>query len=227
MPNWCENNLTFSGDEEVIKRIKNWYDEYQQSGKMDVGLFEFFYPMPKELELTTSPSPERNQTLIEKYGSDNWYDWRCNNWGTKWDVSEIIIEDKDEDFLWLSFNTPWCPPIKFYEKFTKDYPAVDVHANYYEQGLGLAGTFDSESGDSNLSITGVQKDCLKIYKDTYNDSVSKDAFEQRLEKIYKDNSPLRNDLCFSQFFDQFYFEENFEDEEFCKEYNIQPKKVSQ
>lgn len=211
MPNWCENNLTLSGDADVIKKIRDWYD---QSGKTDdVGLFSLFYPLPSELKDTTAPSSE-----------PNWYDWQTTEWGTKWDAKNVMIEgedgDENEEFLWLSFETPWAPPIKFYEKITKDYPQIVVHANYYEPGFDFAGTFDSKGGYNNLTISGVREECLTIYKDTYKDFVSKDAFEQRLKKIYKNNSPLRHDLCFSQLFDNFYFEESLEDADFCEKYKI-------
>ena len=80
MPNWSYNILNAS--DEVLKQIVN------EEGEID---FNTVIPMPKELKGTVSPNRDDTQekkdaskNLIDKYGSDNWYDWSCENWGTKW-----------------------------------------------------------------------------------------------------------------------------------------------
>ena len=89
MPNWSYNILNAS--DEVLKQIVN------KQGEID---FNTVVPMPKELQGTVSPSKDDTQeekdaskNLIEKYGSDNWYDWSCENWGTKWNI-EVIGKDE-------------------------------------------------------------------------------------------------------------------------------------
>lgn len=42
---------------------------------------------------------------IMTYGCDTWYDWRCENWGTKWNVSDVWISDN-----YISFSTAWSVP---------------------------------------------------------------------------------------------------------------------
>lgn len=67
---------------------------------------------------------------IAKTGYANWYDWRLDNWGVKWDASELTFEDeplfKDESLgnpdLVMSFNTPWGPPTGILRNLTKQYP---------------------------------------------------------------------------------------------------------
>ena len=73
MPNWSYNILNAS--DEVLKQIVN------EEGEID---FNTVVPMPKELLATVSPSRDDTQekkdaskNLIEKYGSDNWYDCRA------------------------------------------------------------------------------------------------------------------------------------------------------
>ena len=79
-------------------------------------MLNLFYPMPTELLGTTSPSRESNADLILKYGVDNWYDWHCNYWGTKWDVD---VQDNgydssgDETYINLSFDSAWSPPTEW------------------------------------------------------------------------------------------------------------------
>jgi len=31
---------------------------------------------------------EKYKSNLDKYGYTTWYDWACDNWGTKWNVGE-------------------------------------------------------------------------------------------------------------------------------------------
>ena len=42
----------------------------------------------------------------ELYGFEDWYDWCCEYWGTKWNASNCEIHDDNSFF----FDTPWAPP---------------------------------------------------------------------------------------------------------------------
>ena len=92
MPNWCDNQLSITGPNSVIDKIEKIVkaDDTHEN----TGLLHFFHPMPKELEGTTSPSSsaKKPQPMIE--GFDCWYDWRCHNWSTKWEVCEFYVVDR-------------------------------------------------------------------------------------------------------------------------------------
>ena len=90
MPNWCDNQVTITGPNSVIDEIEKIVTEEKDSD----GLLNFMSPMPKELDGTTSPSSasDKPQPMIE--GFDNWYDWRCENWSTKWEVNEFYGVDR-------------------------------------------------------------------------------------------------------------------------------------
>ena len=93
MPNWCDNQITITGPNSVIDKIEKIVNEEKDGD----GLLNFMSPMPKELDGTTSPSSsaDKPQPMIE--GFDNWYDWRCENWSTKWEVNEFYgVEDGTE-----------------------------------------------------------------------------------------------------------------------------------
>jgi hypothetical protein len=51
-------------------------------------LFDAFIPCPKELEELTSLKPDEPlvKKMNMKYGAEDWYQWRLDNWGTKWDT---------------------------------------------------------------------------------------------------------------------------------------------
>lgn len=225
MPNWCYNTLEISGDEKVISKITNW--NKSKSDKTDTGLFGLFFPMPKELENTTAPSPEPNKALIEKYGADNWYEWRYNNWGCKWDANEVCIEAETKKIMCLTFDTAWSPPIGFYQKLTRDYPRLNIRASFYESGNDFCGTWDSNLGEQCFSISDITQKCLLTYKNTYKDNVDEFEFRKRLEDIYQTDFSISGDVDVYEIFPDYYFEENLEDAEFCKEYNIKTQKESQ
>ena len=99
MPNWCDNQLSITGPNSVIDKIEKIVKE--ESNNAENGLLQFFHPMPKEL-LETEAGPiaktkkEKNARQARKleFGAENWYDWRVNNWGTKWEVCEFYGVDR-------------------------------------------------------------------------------------------------------------------------------------
>ena len=58
----------------------------------------------------------------EKYGSYDWYNWRCDNWGCKWNASDTSVEEiniDNEEILSIHFDTPWSAPVEFLEKLSE------------------------------------------------------------------------------------------------------------
>ena len=143
MPNWCDNQVTITGSESVIDKIEKIVKEEKGAG----GLLDFFKPMPKELEDTTSPSSsaKKPQPMIE--GFDNWYDWRCENWSTKWDVNEFYGVDRQGDTISFAFSSAWSPPIGAYEKFLDKNEDCSLKAYYYEGGCDFMGEWDNGVDD--------------------------------------------------------------------------------
>ena len=70
-----------------------------------------------------------------KYGG---YQWQCDHWGSKWDVNGELLENHGT-FLQYQFDSPWSPPISFFEKIAKDFPSLTFELEYYEPGMGFAG----------------------------------------------------------------------------------------
>lgn len=134
MPNWCNNNFSISGNTESIKDL--W--ESAQEAK---GLLQAIMPMPQELEGTTSPSPDGN----------DWYTWRVNNWGVKWDVDLEGLEFTDNGDGTASiegwFDSAWSPPIGAYEQLAEDFDSCVIYCAYHEPGMDFGGVWSSEDGD--------------------------------------------------------------------------------
>ena len=133
MPNWCSNRVEVYAEAEDIKKFR----EYVSS---ENSLFSFnkIKPIPEELEYTTSPSGEPNVDLINKYGVDNWYDWCTTNWGVKWDVNDVELEE-GEDYLIYNFDTPWGPPEEIYAVIREEFPDINISWFFDEPGMQMAG----------------------------------------------------------------------------------------
>ena len=152
MPNWCDNQITITGPNSVIDKIEEIVKA--DDTHKNTGLLNFFKPMPKELEGTTSPSSsaKKPQPMVE--GFDNWYDWRVENWGTKWELCEFYGVDRqhlndslDESMISFAFSSAWAPPINAYEQFLRDNENCSLKAYYYEGGCDFMGEWDNGSDD--------------------------------------------------------------------------------
>ena len=152
MPNWCDNQITITGPNSVIDKIEKIVkaDDTHEN----TGLLNFFKPMPKELEGTTSPSSsaKKPQPMVE--GFDNWYDWRVENWGTKWELCEFYGVDRqhlndslDESTISFAFSSAWAPPINAYEQFLRDNENCSLKAYYYEGGCDFMGLWEDGVDD--------------------------------------------------------------------------------
>ena len=178
MPNWCDNQITITGPNSVIDKIEKIVTEEKDGD----GLLNFFHPMPKQLEDTTSPSSssDKPQPMIE--GFDNWYDWRCENWSTKWEVNEFYGVDRqhlndslDESTISFGFSSAWSPPINAYQTFIMNMSEknldVSVKAYYYEGGCDFMGCWDN--GDDDCYAPSE----LKSTDDWWNDGIGADLDE--------------------------------------------------
>jgi len=118
MPNWCANNVTITHDDPA--KLNELRDAYKRG-----ELMEHFLPTPKD----------ENGELDK-----DWYDWRCDNWGTKWDVGgeTEFVDRRDHNTVVLSFDSAWAPPIMFYE-FMKRKHGFDIRASYFEPGMAFCG----------------------------------------------------------------------------------------
>ena len=137
MPNWCNNSFSITGNTESIREL---WETAQTADNGDFGLLNAIMPMPKELEGTTAPSE-----------GDNWYNWRVENWGTKWDVTDEGLEfiDNGDGTASISgwFDSAWSPPIGAFEQLAADFDSCVIECSYYEPGMDFGGFWSSENGD--------------------------------------------------------------------------------
>jgi hypothetical protein len=142
MPNICQNKLEVGGNAKVIEQFANLVKRGNK-----ILSFESVLPTPPEMlteEASVGSSPA-------------WYTWRCENWGTKWDVMDCLDVEKERECnkrfcvvtAWLDgvyFETAWSPPSFFVEKVASLYPDLTFVLRFYEGGAEFAGEQYFENG---------------------------------------------------------------------------------
>ena len=120
MPNWCLNFLDISGEKENIEKITSKLKEIEDS---DAGVFETLVGIDRSGEGHMLDTLQLN----------------INGWGTKWDViSNGITPYYHSNFISLSFETAWSPPIGFCQMLSKKY-TVNCSIRYEEPGNDFCG----------------------------------------------------------------------------------------
>ena len=116
MPNHTDNRVILSHDD--TKMIDMIYDIMNTE---DTPLCQTLIPM--------------DEALLD----GDWYHWRLNNWGTKWDIYDTHCTRMDANTLVLNFYTAWSPPVPIYEKLTD--MGFGVNARYLDEGWMYIGEY--------------------------------------------------------------------------------------
>ena len=158
MPNHVRNIIEFEGDQEAIANLLNAIKGDENRPHID---FNKIIPMPLELVGTSSPATIMTQEkydkfmtsddykrhkelgmgrpltqamsneLIAKYGTNNWYDWSVEHWGTKWNAYDQSGDDES-----IMFQTAWSHPYKLIEEMSTHYPEITFNVKYADEDLG-------------------------------------------------------------------------------------------
>ena len=83
---------------------------------------------------------------IEKYGAPNWYEWRCQHWGTKWNACDAEITDNGDGSLHVQFDTAWSFPFPIFEKLVGDFPTLNFEGSAEEPNMEIFITFAGHNG---------------------------------------------------------------------------------
>ena len=159
MPNHCHNRVTIYGS-------GNDTDETRTQIAKLKGIFEdekVFGQIIPERDWPNMPLLSSDNRWGDKYGKDGelpqkvedpfqryvfkstgitdqrWYDWRVQNWDTKWDAYDVVVTDDDPDQLEVEFNTAWSPPEAICSAIREQYPDLAVSWFFDEPGCEYAG----------------------------------------------------------------------------------------
>lgn len=62
----------------------------------------------------------------QKYGYEDWYNFQCEEWGTKWNAYDQYVS---EDLTCIEFHTAWSSPYAWLEKLAKEIDFTLVFAD--------------------------------------------------------------------------------------------------
>ena len=140
MPNHCHNRVTFySSNTEDVAKLKQIFEDENTFGQI---IPEPDWPNTpnKDGEL---PVKHEDPWLTYRWSNgrqdDRWYDWRLQNWDTKWDAYDVAITDDDPDQLEVEFSTAWSPPEAICSAIREQYPDLAVSWFFDEPGCEIAG----------------------------------------------------------------------------------------
>ena len=151
MPNWTQNEVTFSSAKTTnIKKIKeifekgspfgqlikepNW-DSVPLKGNEKVSYYQDKslgkkgeLPIIEELKLNNGEVMKLSKFKSTNEQDTRWYSWRLEKWDTKWDVpkGEIEITEINNGSIVIGFHTAWSPPIAIYKKLRDTFKDVKI-----------------------------------------------------------------------------------------------------
>jgi hypothetical protein len=140
MPNWCDNIVKIKGPKDKLEAMAKAFIEAE--------LLAHILPEPdykKEIVLPTFPEISGNREPVDE--SEAWWDWRVQNWGTKWDVGGDDYDKPEikDGVLSLRFSSAWSPPVGAYKALIDQ--GFEVEAFYWEPGEGFAGKYSADGDD--------------------------------------------------------------------------------
>ena len=163
MPNHCHNRVTFYGSgndteetRQQIAKIKQMFEDENTFTQIipepdwlntplmskDVQEYSFSKPRGKVGELPQYVDTGYGKSLrfvSTGHQDDRWYDWRVQNWDTKWDCYDVVVTDDDPDQFEVEFNTAWSPPEAICNQIREQYPDLSVSWFFDEPGCEIAG----------------------------------------------------------------------------------------
>ena len=95
----------------------------------------------KSIETDIAEKAKLAITAIVETEYANWYDWRLDKWGVKWDASDVSVEDEtsfqDEPTrnpdLIVNFYTPWGPPSGILQELTEKHPKARFYLRWSDE----------------------------------------------------------------------------------------------
>ena len=130
MPNWTTNYVTLRHFS--TKKIKALKEELK---KEYPEILNHLRPQPDNIFTGNLGDKEREECI--KKGIPNWYDWNCENWGTKWDARRVDLINETANTVDIQFDTAWSPPLEWFDYICSE--GWRVHARYKDEGFMFVG----------------------------------------------------------------------------------------
>ena len=165
MPNYCTNNLTVTGDAKEIKRFHEAITAGELQAHENFRILDNLFPTPKELKDTTKgyygegtekqiKQEEMNKANLKKFGSPDWYEWNCKNYGSKWSDFDGVFGQVSDNEINATFMSAWSPIGEGIRNVSKQFPTLDFVLSYDEGGMAFCGGYAFRNGEIFADIEG-------------------------------------------------------------------------
>ena len=136
MPNNTQNTLELTGDHEAVMAFVDQMGKHMN--------FEKVIPPPANMFRENLGLDAKERCARE--GIPTWYDWQCENWGTKWNAyanEDVAIEEFSDRFTMATyrFQTAWDAPRPVIAAIIKQNPDIEVSGGYVHEGYEGCGSF--------------------------------------------------------------------------------------
>lgn len=114
---------------EELEKVAKEFKEQLESGKQD-PFDEVNYK-----ELGINSLEDLGNVYINnilQYGADSWYDWCCENWGTKWNANNTYVVDDNE----VEFDTAWSCPVNIFKELSRQFSGVEIVVEFADEDIG-------------------------------------------------------------------------------------------
>jgi len=117
LPNHVFSALKVTGNDEDVKRFREFAKSTDEDGSVLLLDANKFIPMPPEIA-----NSDDDSEVIE---------WCWNNWGTKWGFYEVEIQVEDSGLVVYRFLTAWTTISPVIEKMSQMFPMLTF--DYYAE----------------------------------------------------------------------------------------------
>lgn len=77
-----------------------------------------------------------NCLIPEPENNSDWYAWRINHWGTKWNAYTPTITTHDDGTVTIGFQTAWPAPFGIINELTLRLPGETLRVQWADEDLG-------------------------------------------------------------------------------------------
>lgn len=77
---------------------------------------------------------EKAYQNLQKYSCPTWYEWRIQNWGTKWNACNCVPLDEKSGVM--QFDTAWGDVRRLVKKISEKYPRRKIHYRWADEDIG-------------------------------------------------------------------------------------------
>jgi hypothetical protein len=149
MPNWVHAAFNVSGDRAELERFRRMMIRPVEKTEPEIDHASYAEEMTIKAALPSRtltfdfngilpmPGPEGRQPCEV---------WAIENWGTKWNASNVWVNVENPDNIWFQFSTPWDFPTPVFEALAREFPTLVISGSASEENgeFELVGDFNGD-----------------------------------------------------------------------------------